>query len=218
MKTKLALILLLYLNTLTAQNNSDFILRIGAAMPILEFANSQIDNKNIGGAMIGVNLGLKWETTFRTGLGLFTATDIFYNSLTSDVRDEYESILNPQDITYSKYINLPLTAGISYRFMPRKPTSVFTSLGLVGNYLLLTEFIFESDNEDLRVVFEPTPNFGFKFSGGIIIDYDVEIEFSYYHLGKYNVAAASVNSLGDYNITSIKQKVDVITLTLGVRF
>jgi len=218
MKIKLTLALLLCVSTLTAQNNSDFTLRVGATMPILEFANSKIDNKNIGGAMIGFNVGLKWEAISRSGLGLFTTTDIFYNSLTSDVRDEYESILNPQDITYSKYINLPLTAGISYRFMPRKPTSVFISLGLVGNYLLLTEFTFESDNEDLRVVFEPTPNFGFKFSGGIVIDYDVEIEFSYCYLGKYDVAAASVNSLGDYNISNIKQEVDVLTLTLGVRF
>jgi len=217
MKTKLIFIILLIVNTTHAQEIPK--IHLGVAIPLSDFGNVDLDNEDAGGAGIGANVGLQWILPLsRHGLGFYSGGDIMYNELASKAKDYHEDLLaQGVEITHNAYINMVLSAGLLYEFRIGDEVSLLTSLGVTGSYLVMTDLVLETDDEEVTITTKPGESYGFRVGGGFLISDYASIEFNYHRLGKYDTKRELKSSMGYSDKFDFEKKVDIFTVTLGFR-
>lgn len=206
-----------------AQN---FSIHGGVGMPIGDFADDNgflEDNGDGGGAAIGFNIGAKYTHPLsENGVGLFVGLDICYNGLASDVKDELDDWIGDADVTYSKYINVPISAGVSYKSQSSGNIAFIGNAGLAINFMKVTDLEAAVDDldETISIGFDLANSIGFKFGGGVLLNDKTSIEITYFALGEHDLSG-SVNpeEYEDY-VGEIEkdQKVDLVTITIGFSF
>lgn len=227
---KLSLLLLfsfLICNNLFSQNESRWVLHIGATIPSGDFAEDDIYKERSLGA--GLGAGLNFEYIYpigENGLGLFFGAGLNFNAMKSDYREDLaeEADLDEDDITFSKYLNLPLTTGLNYRFEADEKLSLFANFGLMVNFLKMTnmtiDFSYFGENVESVTKFDLSNALGFKLGGGIILNDKTYISLNYYESGRHKIKYNTEVTIGGDSFKekdSFKSKISYLTLTIGFK-
>ncbi|MFT3739077.1 MAG: hypothetical protein QM786_09985 [Breznakibacter sp.] len=216
-------VLLSVLFTERTYSQGSFSVHFGPSFPVMDFASDDTDNEDAGGAAVGLNVGLQYIYPLsENGLGLFGGIDFNYNGLKKgykdDIEDLYESIgLSGVDIKYYKYINVPITAGLNYTYEADDKIGVFANAGLALNFLKITDMEFKVNGQTATTEMDVASNIGFKIGGGILINKKTSISIDYLGLGKHDLDG-KVKADGSSEDLDGEIKVDIVTLTLGIKF
>lgn len=199
--------------TLNAQNST--YVKIGGAFPVGEFGESESDNYM--GASEGVMAGLKYvHELSENGLGLFGELDIMFNPLSDNVKK-----IDSDKVKYSKYFNVPISAGLDYTFNPSGNISLYADAGVVFNILKMTDLKIDGDS---YIEYGAATNFGFKLEAGAILFKRISAGVAYYGLGSHTIdrtvsTGSLLGSLGSYSASAgeITRKVNFFTVMVGFR-
>ena len=147
MKKVILIALVLVSSVAVSKAQGFFQAHIGPAFPTGDFKDDDYDDfteevYGSGNASTGLNLGIKYYSPLKTdGLSLVFGVDIFYNPLNKDVRDDLEADwADNNDISFTKYLNIPIMAGVNYK-IPVSEKIVFFGEGSLGfNMLKVTKW------------------------------------------------------------------------------
>lgn len=243
-KTIFLAILLLCVISAKAQDNQDetisanieakkgfWSIHFGTTFPLADFgADNFLNDDKALGAAVGVGAGLEFSYPLNdSGFGFFLGFDVNYNWLKSDERDDiletYDELdIDEDDFTFFRYFNIPVAAGLNYTIKADEKVSVYGNIGVVANFLKLSNFNIEyqggGDFEAIESVteFDLSSKIGVKLGGGVIINNNTFISLNYFGLGKHKIkATTSSDTEGvDYDY-DWKSKVNYLTLTVGFK-
>jgi hypothetical protein len=182
--------------SLSAQGKSEF--QIGLATPSGDFADDDEDDAVFSGsgyAATGFYLGYKLLTPLSSkGLFWTFSAGVMYNDLSGDFKDDleeemedYEDYYDDFDITYLKYINIPIMAGLQYEQPISAQIKLFGEAGLGINVLKLTNMSYNLDGTEGTYSFDPSLKLGYKIGGGILVKDKYTISLTYTGLGSHKV-------------------------------
>ena len=208
------------------QKDKRFSVHLGSSIPVSDFGSDDGDNEDSRGAAVGLNIGFQYRYPLsETGLGILGGIDFSYNRLQKNIKDEIENILNifqanDVDIKYSKYINVPITAGLNYTFQVYDKMAVFANARLALNFLKITNFEAEYEGEKGISKYDLANNLGFTIGGGLLINQKVSVSIDYLGLGGHdtNVTDTYTADPDDVGKMKFKVPVDLLTIALGYRF
>ena len=192
----------------------------GAAFPLGVFANDEIENDDAGGAGVGFCVGGDYTFNVYKGLGVFLGAEFNYNGLKKSVRDEYEDsyssyFMNP-DITFYRYINIPLIIGVDYTLKANDLISFYGDLGVGLDLLKITNMTIEETGMKMTTEFDMANQFAYKAGAGILLKDRWSLGVYYNGLGKHKIRGES--KLGGYSQDfDYKQQVSLLTVALGIR-
>lgn len=199
------------IGALQAQNN--FSLRFGVALPTGNYADATadyynevlryglVDNTKKGGAGKGFTAGMQYKIGIDNvkGLGVVLSSDIFYNSVNSDVRDYFDEEINEEessdheiDYKLPKYIHIPIMVGLNYTYDLNESMALFGEGALGANLRMLTKFeCYEATKthesiSDLK--YKVATTFAFRLGVGITLNKRYTIGIDYYNHGSSKVA------------------------------
>jgi len=217
------LLLLLFFVTSNAFSQGDFSIHFGPSLPLSDFADDDLYDDDAGGAGVGFGLGLQYVYPLtENGLGLFGGIDINYNGLQKDVKDDVEEMFEDMgiynaDYKFYKYLNIPISAGLNYTFEADEKISLFGNVGLTANFFKITDFVVEVTNVEITTEFDLSYSIGFKIGGGIMVNKKTSIAINYLELGEHDIEG-KMKGDGVSEDIDTKQKVNILTLTLGFKF
>jgi len=165
----------------------------GPAFPTNDFGDDDYDDAiyyGSGNASTGLNLGIKYYSPIKdNGLSLVLSMNLFYNPLSKDFRDDLEKYLEDDlsldGITFPKYINIPIMAGINYKLPVTEELAFFGEGNLGFNILKITNFKYEGDDYKYSEKFSPSLKLGYTIGGGVLIKDKYSIGLNYYGLGSH---------------------------------
>ena len=219
--SSLILIILFTMSNIYSQGK--FSVHVGPSFPVSEFANDDLDNEIAGGAAVGLGLGVKYNYPLGDdGIGLFGGLDFYYNSLKKDVKDDVEELyeflgISNANYNYFKYINIPVSAGINYTYHANDKIALQGSAGLTLNFLKVTDFVIEVNNQEVTNEFGLSSNFGFKAGAGLLFDDQISVGFSYLNQGKHDVES-ELSGAGLSQELDSELKVSLLSLFVGYLF
>lgn len=201
-----------------AQDGTDVSFHAGIPVPTAEFASDNLNNEDAGGAAPGFELGFNLNHPIsENGLGVVFGFDVTYNGIKRSVKDDIEdefSVLGSPDITWWKYFNVPIYAGLSYIYEDNGNLAVFGNLGGVINFFRMTDFIVANNGTEIETSFDSETGFGYKIGGGIKINDEWLVSVDYFDLGQYDLDATMRGPTGTEKVTGV-QSVSFVTLTVG---
>ena len=192
----------------------------GAAFPLGAFASDDMDSEDAGGADMGFCVGGDYTFNVYKGLGVFLGAELNYNGLKKSVRDEYEDsywsyFMNP-DITFYRYINIPLMIGVDYTLKANDLISFYGDLGVGLDLLKITNMTIEETGMKMTTEFDMANQFAYKAGAGILLKDRWSLGVYYNGLGKHKIRGES--KLGGYSQDfDYKQQVSLLTVALGIR-
>ncbi len=222
-KLKVLFILMLLISSaINLKAQGVFTLHGGVSLPTGEYASNDLESDVSGGAGTGFNLGLKYDYAIgENGFGLFAGVDLGYNGMNSEmkrkVRKAYESLTTLDvDITFPTYKNFPVSLGGSYTYKANEDFMVYANLGVVANFLVVSDTKITIQGQTLTTAVDNTSNFGFKVGGGFLITENISVGFDYWGLGKHSMNITSQSGTYSEEGTGNIQ-IDYFTLTVGFR-
>lgn len=198
-------------------------IKAGVSIPFGDFVNKNPANYEPARAGTGFSLGTSFRyQLFNSGLGLTAGLDFIQNPVSQEFKDETRSEYNKTfgdnyDITFQRYIAIPISLGIEYRFNNKGNFSPFLMGGLSVNYFKITDLDIDAVGLALNYSAEPSVSAGFHLGLGIGIKQNIDIGLTLYNLGAFMVEVESKSILG-VNKDTYDYKVDFGTLFIGYRF
>jgi hypothetical protein len=152
-KTALYLVILTFAVFMSANafSQGGFSIHAGTSIPISDFADDDVNNDKGGGAAIGFNFGGKYQYQLNEGgLGLYLGAGLNYNGLKKNLKDDIQVLYDGMagtavDINFTKYFNIPITAGLYYAYKANESVSLFGELGLGVDILKMTDMKMETN-------------------------------------------------------------------------
>lgn len=192
---------------------------VGAAFPMGDFGEEDMNDDDAGNAGPGLNIGGKYIYPLNeNGLSLFGSLDLMYNGLKSDYKDDLEDLFDSDaEIQFFKYINVPVMGGINYSMKANEQISLFGEVGFGVNITKLTKFIIEEDNEEEEYSFDPSTKLAYKLGGGLLLDGGYSVAIHYLALGDHRIKG-EYDYDGDKESFKWKREISMVTLTIGKRF
>ena len=219
--------LMLVLTTLTeSYSQSSYNIHAGPAYPV-----SKIDMYTFifsdfytvsSSAKTGINIGFQYSYQFpNRGVGIFAGLDFVYNDVIKEFKDSvlyYSSLISEQSFVFPKYFNIPVSAGLEYKYEIIEELSLFGNLGMTYNFFKVTDFTWENNWSDRAYEEDWADNFGFKTAIGILYKQKASISIVFLGLGKHKVDLKTIYSgtVEDESISEVK--VNMLTLTFGWNF
>lgn len=210
-----------------SKSNGSFQFHLGLAFPQSDLVDDSYDDdalyKGSGNASMGLNLGIKYYSPLKpTGLSLVFSMDFLFNPLSKDFRDQYEKDSDGEDITFPKYINIPILGGLNYKIPVSEKLSLFGEGGIGLNILKITNFKSKSDSYELSEKYSPSSKLGYALCGGVLIQDKYSIALSYFGLGshkskyKWEQTGNGYTNKGD---DKFERSLDIkeLTLTFGIK-
>ena len=203
-----------------SQNN--FTVHSGVTFPVNEFSSDDFDDAKAGGAAIGANIGILYIIPLtKSGLGIFTSFDFHFNKLKKSIEEEFENIFEADGfenvkIYHQKYLNLPASFGLNVTHKENETLSFIFNAGLATNFFKATKMEIHYHGYEYSITQNLAKNVGFKLEGGILYK-KVFISAKYYGLGT-NYFEGEFKTKGLSEDFFGKQKVDIISITLGYNF
>lgn len=236
MKKLLCLMLLvLCFFSLNAQHTYEF--HMGLSSPSGDFADDDVNNaisNGSGCAASGINLGLKYfAPTKSKGLSMFIGVDFLYNGLTSDFKDFAKEEMLDGDVTYPKYINVPVLVGLNQSFELTNELQLFGEAGLGLNFFKITnlsmsgsEYLYDYGTEidySATMKFDSMVKLCCSIGAGLIIRDKYTLSLNYKPLGAYKMNYTSTYKAfgeSETHTGEFAKSLDVkaITFTAGVFF
>lgn len=204
-------------------SQGNFSLHMGPSFPLSDFGKDDINDEDASGATVGLNLGGKYVYKLNDqGLGVYLGADFNYNGLKSSLKDDIEDQFDVSgadvDIKYYKYINVPITAGLNYTYKANGQVSLFADLGIGADFFKITNMTMEVDNEEIEINFDSSTQLAFKLGGGLLIQDKYIIGLHYNNLGKHNLKSEISYDGTTVDLGDLELKVDILTLTFGMKF
>jgi hypothetical protein len=202
-------------------------IHFGSSLPVSDFQSDDINDEDAGGAKIGINIGLKYRYLLTEGgLGIFCGIDLNHNKLQNDFKDHYEELYGRDDIAkldyqHLNYYNIPISTGLNYNYRANDNIGVFADFGLVLNFLKVSDFEVEADNNTIitSIKSDPAYGIGYKIGGGIQIKDKILFTINYLGLGEHdNDREIKRHDYADTEYLDSKLKIDLFTFTLGYMF
>ena len=221
-----ALVMVLFTVTNLFSQGS-FSYHFGASVPSGKFADDDEDdffldeNGRSGGAGLGLNFGVQYVYPLSTnGLGLFVGADITYNPLGKSIRDDIEDGYDADtDITFPKYLNIPLSGGLHYTLKVNDKVSLFGKGGLAVNFLKVTNWKEEDSGlDDLVEKYDLATKLGYTLGGGLVLNDKIELGITYMGIGKHEFDGEREEGSNDEKINDLEVEVGYTTFTIGFRF
>lgn len=237
MKRKLFVIALMLLASGTLLAQGVFSIHFGGAFPMGGFGASDMDKgkctlfnnvADYGGADVGFDLGVKAIVPILPveGLSMIFNVEFMLNGLNDDVkdyfddlRDFYEDIYGScDDITMSKYINIPVMLGLNYAYAVSPTFKLYgeASLGVNERAITKTKVVIgDSDGTKYESSYDVATTFAYQAGVGFVVNDKFSIGLHYYGLGAHKVEGKSTTSgtahysIGDmptYEHADIKSK------------
>jgi hypothetical protein len=199
--------------------------RVGPAIPVGDFGSVEITNEGASGATTGFSAGVGVRVPLGSiGIGVFGDLDLHYNAQDQDYEEDFEELMvgmttGEVDATHVMYFNLPVSIGVDYQHKISDRLSLFGRAGAVYNTFLITPYEITIDGDiEASGTYMPSGNQGVRFGFGGVLKEMVTVAFDYWALGEHTIEGTMVNSLGTETDIEIKRKVDMVTVTFGVRF
>ncbi len=211
--------------TVTSYSQNTESIHIGPAFPVLDFDDTKTPENGHGGAATGLNIGLQFSHQFsESGFGLFGGVDLVYNGLKQEFKDNLKFrldplLLDPEEATYSEYMNFPISAGVNY-YSNKEHFGIFANAGLTFNILKITDMEVKINEEILMQHLAMSHQIGYKIGGGFLFNKRWIVSADYLALGKHTIEN-HVNSgthYGTLRNEDIKLKVSILGITLGYKF
>jgi len=201
----------LFLITSSAFSQGDIYIHFGPSFPMEDFADEE---------EAGVGLGLGFQYTYpitESGLGMFIGIDFAYNGLNQDMKEdiEEETGLDDDDITFSKFLNFPVSAGLNYTLNADSNIALIANAGLTGNFLKITDLVFETPTGDVTVKYDLSSGFGYKLGAGVLINKKTSIEINYFGLGDYDIDAEGEIPGEAMQEFEAETEIDILLITIG---
>jgi hypothetical protein len=192
-----------YVRLMQQSRDGGFSFHVGAAFPMENFgeeSNSPSNAFTIGdfSASPGINVGLKgkFPIAMNNGLGVFISADFMYNGLKGLLKDYYENLeISRTDVTRHKYINIPLFAGLNYRYDVTTTFGLWLEAGMGPDFRIITRHETSGQIENAQVVssyynkysYKMQTAFGFQVGGGVMLNDQISIGIHYYGLGRAKI-------------------------------
>jgi len=164
-------------------------LHLGAAFPSGKFAEDG-NNDDTGSAATGFTIGYKYYGPLSVeNLSWVLGIEAFYNGLNSTAKDRLDNLgYGHQNITYSKYLNFPVTFGLNYAIPLSESLKLYGEAAIGANLSMMTQTRLSDSNtnyEDVTVTTTPMVGFAYGLEAGIFIKEKVSIGVRYNSLGSY---------------------------------
>jgi len=201
-----------------------FSIHAGTAIPISDFGDDDLNNDEGGGAAIGFNFGAKYQYQLNeSGLGLYLNTNLNYNGLKKSLKDDIQELYDDMagtdvDINFTKYLNIPITAGLYYAYKANESVSLFGELGLGVDFLKMTDMKMETNGGEIKFKNKSKAQMAFEFGGGLIIADKYIFDLHYCGLGKHDLSTKIEYDGGSEDIGDSDLKVSLLTVSLGFKF
>jgi hypothetical protein len=204
-------------------SQSDISLHVGPSFPLSDFGSDDKSNDDAGGAGIGFNLGGQYLYHLNDkGFGLFAGADLIYNglkkSVKDDIKDSYSNAGYDVDITFYKYINVPIIAGLNYTYKANETVSLFCDFGIGLDLFKVTDMTIEESGEKAEVSFDMSSKFAYKLGAGLLLNDKFSIGAYYYGLGSHNPDGKIKVGDETADMETSALKVNALTVALGIKF
>ena len=84
------------------------------------------------------------------------------------MKDDIKSVFGQGvDVTFYKYMNIPLTAGLHYTYKANSQVSLFGELGVGADFLKVTNMTAEANGQKVEMVFDLSTQFAYTVGGGL---------------------------------------------------
>lgn len=201
-----------------------------------------------GAASTGFGLGVKYQHSISSikNLRAMFEADIMYNPLQEEIKDQFDELsvswdgdLISSSVSTSKYLNIPLMAGLNYSFDLAEKVKLYGELGVGLNVRLITKTSIEKEikkiwydggydderHEETRTYklefeYNPAVSFAYQVGVGVLLSEKLSVGLNYYNLGSakvkgtYEDDGAKERSLdGFYSISP-----SMLTLKVGYHF
>lgn len=187
-------------------------LHFGTSIPVGNFSD-----KDEGGAAVGINVGVKYLYPLNNkGLGLYAGADINYNDLKNDVKDDLKDNYDV-DVKFSKYINIPITAGLNYAYKANEDVAIFGTFGVGLDFLKVTDRTIKYSGEKLVTSFDLSTQLAYKIGGGIVIKDKYIISLYYNGLGNHSLKGEHKYNGNTEDFDADDLKIQSVSLTFGFR-
>ena len=199
-------------------SQNEFSVHAGPAIPTSDFANDDVNRDDTGGAALGFDVGIDFKHTLSSkGIFLFASADYMNNGLTSKAKNEFNDGVS--DITFLKYTNIPIIAGLGLELRTSKSVHTFASIGAGVNFLNISDMVFKRNGLSATTFFDQSNELAYKLSAGFIIKKRVTLSINSINLGTHEILSRMVAPNGDKTTEkSPPLKVSMLTLTVGVKF
>lgn len=173
-------------------------------------------------AATGFNAGYRYYSPLSvSNLSLVYGIDVFFNDLSSDQKDYLENNNSSYDITFRKYLNVPVTIGLNYVFPVNENVGIFGEAGLGLNCSFMTNQVFKHNSSSYKetIKYDPGFNLSYGLKGGLLIQEKFMISLGYNNFGSYKYKYKRTTSenkkskgkTGRYSVSDI-------ALGFGIRF
>lgn len=129
-----------------------------------------------------------------------------------------EALVGTQlNITWSKLLNFPLSAGLNFTKSTDSGMGLFANLGLTYNFFKETDLVLEANGEKITGISEIASAFGVKAGGGLLLNDKTSIFINYLGLGKHDLNM-TLEGGGDSVDMDGEVKIDIVTIGIGIAF
>ena len=223
MKKLIFIALVLVSSIAVSKAQGSFQFHAGLAFPSGDFGNDDYDGEiynGSGNAATGLNLGIKYSAPLKSdGFSLLLSVNLLHNPLSKDFREE----TNPEDedITFQKFLNIPIMAGVNYKIPVSEKLAFYAEGGLGFNILNITKFKTKDEDFEYSEKFSPSLKLGYTIGGGLLIEDKYSVGLNYYGLGSHKSKYEWKQTYsGDTNKDDDKFEkaldIGVVTLTFGI--
>ncbi len=231
MKRVLILVFVLISSNMISKAQRNFGLHVGASIPVGDFANDNSDYG--GGATTGLNVGVKYfiPLSSHKGLSLTLGVDYLNNGLDQAskdmVKEQTPSGVSDVVVNYTDYINVPVLMGLNYKIPVTYSFSLFADAAIGFNYSAMTDMVISYKYLGTPIKstmsFTPLTQLAYQFGVGMMIDNNYTIGLHSNLLGTHSFKAKATQSSSGYSQTSdvpttMDLKIDMVTLSVGIRF
>jgi len=198
----------------------------GISKPAGDLATYSFENailKGAGCATTGFNIGAKFYNPLKTkNLSMVYSLNLYQNPISKDFKDQYKQANPDRSVSFPRYVNVPLMAGINYTLPIGKDLSIYAE-GLIGFNMFKISKLEGSENfYSIVTTFRPRFNPCCAFSAGAVVKDRYTIFLTYDGLTsyrpKYHTEAtySSTTMVGDLS-KGDRMSVGMVSLSLGYR-
>ena len=217
----LLLLMILSFTCTDSFSQSTFNIHIG---PSISLADSGPYSFTIGGEEIisspgmGFDAGIEYSYQWSDkGLGAFTSFDFIINGVNSEYKDAAERFSDDFATTLIKlpvYMNLPLSAGLFYKYYATNTLSLFIKPGATVNFMTMTDYQWEHATLES----DWATSIGYRI--GIGVEYNERVSFfvDYLGLGKHDLLGRRNSETLPPDEYTNEVNIQLLTITVGWNF
>ncbi len=198
----------------------------GTTMPLGSWAQAKAnpnENKILIGAAPGFNAGISYTYPIgNSGLGIQAGVDFNMNGLQTSFKNDLKKDLDGAEISFHKFMNVPITAGINYKYKINKTVGIFTNAGLGMNIMKATDLTYNGQGYSGEITFKPTLAFAGKLGGGLLLFDRFTVGAHYCYLGAHAPEITQRVTVYGFSVQDQekfdKENLHSLMISLGVSF